>query len=77
MFDKLSEELKASRIRAGITLQQLAGKTRIDIKFLEYFEDGNFSFLPEPCPRPDPISPRPRKPKPPSTMPWNGGIWMP
>ena len=47
MFDKLSEELKASRIRAGITLQQLASKTRIDIKFLENFEDGNFSFLPE------------------------------
>ena len=47
MFDKLSEELKAARIRAGITLQQLANKTRIDIKFLEYIEDGNFSFLPE------------------------------
>jgi hypothetical protein len=47
MFDKLSEELKAARIRAGITLPQLANKTRIDLKFLEYFEDGNFSFLPE------------------------------
>jgi len=47
MFDKLSEELKAARIHAGISLQQLANKTRIDIKFLEYIEDGNFSFLPE------------------------------
>jgi cytoskeletal protein RodZ len=47
MFDKLSEELKAARIRAGLTLQQLATKTRIDLKFLEYLEDGNFSFLPE------------------------------
>ena len=47
MFDKLSEELKAARIRSGITLQQLATKTRIDLKFLEYIEDGNFSFLPE------------------------------
>jgi transcriptional regulator with XRE-family HTH domain len=47
MFDKLSEELKAARVRAGISLQQLANKTRIDIKFLEYIEDGNFSFLPE------------------------------
>ena len=47
MFDKLSEELKAARIRAGISIQQLANKTRIDIKFLEYIEDGNFSFLPE------------------------------
>jgi hypothetical protein len=47
MFDKLSEELKAARIRAGISLQQLATRTRIDLKFLEYIEDGNFSFLPE------------------------------
>jgi hypothetical protein len=47
MFDKLSEELKAARIRAGISLQQLAARTRIDLKFLEYIEDGNFSFLPE------------------------------
>jgi hypothetical protein len=47
MFDKLSEELKAARIRSGISLQQLAAKTRIDLKFLEYIEDGNFSFLPE------------------------------
>jgi len=47
MFDKLSEELKAARMRAGISIQQLANKTRIDIKFLEYIEDGNFSFLPE------------------------------
>ena len=47
MLDKLSEELKAARINAGISLQQLASKTRIDLKFLEYIEDGNFSFLPE------------------------------
>ena len=47
MFDKLSDELKAARMRAGISLQQLANKTRIDIKFLEYIEDGNFSFLPD------------------------------
>lgn len=47
MFDKLSEELKAARIRTGISLQQLAAKTRIDLKFLEYIEDGNFSFLPD------------------------------
>jgi cytoskeletal protein RodZ len=47
MLDKLSEELKAARMNSGISLQQLATKTRIDIKFLEYIEDGNFSFLPE------------------------------
>jgi cytoskeletal protein RodZ len=47
MFDKLSEELKAARIRSGLSLQQLAARTRIDLKFLEYIEDGNFSFLPE------------------------------
>ena len=47
MFDKLSEELKAARIRSGLSLQLLAAKTRIDLKFLENIEDGNFSFLPE------------------------------
>ena len=34
-------------MNSSISLQQLATKTRIDIKFLEYIEDGNFSFLPE------------------------------
>jgi transcriptional regulator with XRE-family HTH domain/archaellum component FlaF (FlaF/FlaG flagellin family) len=47
MFDKLAEELKEARIKNNLTLKQLAAKTRIDLKFLEAMEEGNFSFLPE------------------------------
>lgn len=44
---EFSEELNKAREKAGITLQKVAAKTRIDIKFLEAMEDNNFSFLPE------------------------------
>lgn len=44
---KLAEELKASREEAEITLQHIASKTRIDLKFLSALEDGNFEVLPE------------------------------
>jgi len=47
MLDKYSEELRETREKKGITLQQMAAKTRIDIKFLEAIDNGNFSFLPE------------------------------
>lgn len=47
MFDKLAEELKEARIKSNLTLKQLASKTRIDLKFLEAMEEGNFTFLPE------------------------------
>lgn len=47
MLKKFTEELKEQREKAGITLQNVAAKTRIDIKFLEALEDGNFNFLPE------------------------------
>jgi transcriptional regulator with XRE-family HTH domain len=47
MLDKFAEELKETREKKGITLQQMAARTRIDIKFLEAIDDGNFSFLPE------------------------------
>ncbi len=47
MLKKFTEELKEQRERAGITLQNVAAKTRIDIKFLEALEDGNFNFLPD------------------------------
>lgn len=42
-----SEELKGSREKAGISLQQIAQKTKIDIKFLQAIEDSNFDILPE------------------------------
>ena len=47
MFDKFAEELKAAREKSGLTIQQVAAKSRIDIKFLEAMEIGDFSFLPE------------------------------
>ena len=47
MFDKISEELKQARENASLTIQQVASKTRIDIKFIENIENGNFSFMPE------------------------------
>lgn len=47
MLDKFSDELREKREQSGITLQQMANKTRIDIKFLEAIDEGNFAFLPE------------------------------
>jgi cytoskeletal protein RodZ len=47
MLDQFAEELKTAREKSGVTLQQMAAKTRIDIKFLEAIDQGNFSFLPE------------------------------
>lgn len=46
MLDKFAEELRHTREKNEITLQQMAAKTRIDIKFLEAIDNGNFSFLP-------------------------------
>lgn len=47
MLDKFAEELRKEREKAGVTIQQIATKTRIDKKFLEAIDEGNFSFLPE------------------------------
>lgn len=47
MTKKLAEELKEARLNRDITLQQLFVKTRIDIKFLEAIEAGNFDVLPD------------------------------
>jgi cytoskeletal protein RodZ len=47
MLDKFAEELREQREKSGITIQQIADKTRIDKKFLEAIDQGNFSFLPE------------------------------
>ena len=47
MLKIIAEELKEAREKSGISLQQVSAKTRIDIKFLEAIEKGDFSFLPE------------------------------
>ncbi len=47
MLDKFAQELKEARENKELSLQQLANKTRIDLKFLESMEKGDFGFLPE------------------------------
>jgi cytoskeletal protein RodZ len=47
MLDKFADELRLQRENSGLTLQQMATKTRIDLKFLEAIDQGNFSFLPD------------------------------
>jgi transcriptional regulator with XRE-family HTH domain len=47
MLIKFADELKSARLKKGISLEQMAAKTRIDIKFLEAIDNGNFGFLPE------------------------------
>jgi cytoskeletal protein RodZ len=47
MLDKFADELRQQRESAGLSLQQMATKTRIDLKFLEAIDQGNFSFLPD------------------------------
>ncbi|OGU46275.1 MAG: hypothetical protein A2000_03470, partial [Ignavibacteria bacterium GWB2_36_8] len=48
MLEKIAEELHEARLKSGVTLQQMAVKTRVDIKFLEAIDKGDFNFLPEP-----------------------------
>ncbi len=44
---QFSEELRAKRESSGISLEQISTKTRLDLKFLEAIEDGNFGVMPE------------------------------
>ncbi|HSP87189.1 MAG TPA: helix-turn-helix domain-containing protein [Ignavibacteriaceae bacterium] len=48
MLDKFAEELHEAREKSGLTLQQMALKTRIDIKFLDAIDKGDFAFLADP-----------------------------
>jgi len=43
----LSEELKETRIEKGFTLEQVYGRTRIDLKFLQAIESSHFDIMPE------------------------------
>ena len=47
MLDKFAEQLRKARLKKGSSLQQIAAVTRIDIKFLEAIDNGNFGFLPD------------------------------
>jgi transcriptional regulator with XRE-family HTH domain len=47
MLEKFAEELRTAREKSGITLQQIAQKSRIDLKYIQAIDKGDFSFLPE------------------------------
>src|SRR4030042_3929173 len=47
LFIQLAAELKSAREKKKISLQQISNKTRINIKFLEAIEDGNFGIIDE------------------------------
>jgi len=47
MLERFAEQLRKARLKKGVSLQQIAARTRIDIKFLEAVDNGNFSFLPD------------------------------
>lgn len=47
MFDEIAKELKAAREKTSMTLAQVANKSKIDLKFLEAMEQGDFAFLPD------------------------------
>lgn len=46
-LQELGEELKQARERSELTLQQISSKIRIDPKFVEKMESGEFDFLPD------------------------------
>ena len=47
MFEELANELKTAREKNSMTLAQVANKSKIDLKFLEAMEHGDFAFLPD------------------------------
>jgi cytoskeletal protein RodZ len=47
ILKKFVEDLKAERESKKITLQQIANKTKIDIKFLSAIEEAKFDILPD------------------------------
>lgn len=47
MLKSFANELKKTREEAGITLEGVSAKTRIDIKFLKALERGDVHFLPD------------------------------
>ena len=47
MLDKFAEYIRKARLKKGSSIEQIAAQTRIDIKFLEAINNGNFGFLPD------------------------------
>jgi cytoskeleton protein RodZ len=47
LLKQFADELKSNRETKAVTLQHIANKTKIDLKFLQAIEDANFEVLPE------------------------------
>ena len=47
MLEQFSKELREAREKSGVTLHQISQKSRIDLKFIEAIDRGDFGFLPE------------------------------
>lgn len=47
MLASLGQELKTAREKSGLSIDQLSVKIKIDKKFAQEMEQGNFDFLPE------------------------------
>ncbi|MBI9071992.1 MAG: DUF4115 domain-containing protein [Melioribacteraceae bacterium] len=42
-----AKELKANREQTNVTLQQIQNRTKIDLRFLQAIEEGNYNIMPE------------------------------
>jgi transcriptional regulator with XRE-family HTH domain len=47
-MQKIGEELRAAREHRELTMEEVVGITKIEAKFLEALEEGNFDILPDP-----------------------------
>ena len=47
LVKKIADELKEARKKKKISIEQIFTKTRIDKKYLNAIEDGNFSIMPD------------------------------
>lgn len=47
LLKKIADELKEARKKKKVSIDQIFTKTRIDKKYLEAIEDGNFSIMPD------------------------------
>lgn len=47
MYNSLGEELRSARLLKGLTVREVASQIKMDYKFAEKMESGDFTFLPE------------------------------
>ncbi len=47
LLKKIADELREARQKKKISIDQIFTKTRIDKKYLNAIEDGNFSIMPD------------------------------